>query len=52
MDARHFYMSGNQAALENKLERALDLMSQAVNLSLQIAGPMQSDIAQCIIKMA
>lgn len=52
LDARQFFISGNQASLENKLERALDFLSQSVNVSMQICGPMQSDVAQCIIKMA
>jgi hypothetical protein len=34
LDARQFFISGNQASLENKLERALDFLSQSVNVSM------------------
>jgi hypothetical protein len=52
IDARQFFINGNQALLENKFDRALEFISQSVNISMQIGGPMQIDIAQCIIKMA
>lgn len=52
IDARQFFINGNQALLENKFDRALEYISQSVNVSMQIGGPMQVDIAQCIIKMA
>lgn len=34
LDARQFFISGNQASLEGKLERALDFLSQSVNVSM------------------
>jgi putative AlgH/UPF0301 family transcriptional regulator len=52
IDSRQFFMNGNQALLENKLDRALEQISQSVNVAMQIGGPMQVDIAQCLIKMA
>ena len=52
IDARQFFLNGNQALIENKFDRALEYISQSVNVSMQIGGPMQVDIAQCIIKMA
>jgi protein TIF31 len=52
IDARQFFISGNQAHLENRFDRALDYLSQSINVSMQVGGPMQVDIAQCIIKMA
>lgn len=52
IDAKQAYMAGSQALQENKVERALELISNSVNVSMQIGGPMQVDIAQCIVKMA
>lgn len=52
IDAKQSLIAGSQALLENKVERALELISQSVNVYMQIGGPMQAEIAQCIIKMA
>ena len=40
------------AAGEGQLEKALDFYGQTVNILLQITGPMHTDIAASIAKMA
>ena len=52
IDAKAMFINGSQALANNQFERALDMISQSIHLSMQHGGPIQIDIAQCIIKMA
>jgi len=51
-DASICMQQARQAQSEGHLETAFDLFSQAVNIMLQVIGPMHPDVAQCIAKMA
>ena len=51
-DTRSLLSQANQAYKEQNMEKAFELYSQAINLLLQITGPMNKDLATCISKIA
>ena len=42
----------NQAQKEGQLEKAFEIYSQVISVLLQVQGPMNEDVAQCISHIA
>lgn len=51
-DVKQVIAQANMAFKEHMLEKAFELYSQAVNILLQIYGPMDKEVAQCICQIA
>ena len=51
-DVKALMTEAKQASSENQMDKAFDFYSQTINILLQITGPMNTEIASCISKMA
>jgi hypothetical protein len=51
-DSKNIIVQASQAYKTEQLERAFELFTQAINLSLQLTGPMNEQIATCLGNIA
>ena len=52
VDIRNMMSQANQAQKEGQLEKAFEIYSQVISVLLQVQGPMNEDVAQCISHIA